>query len=439
MNRLSALPEELISRICRFLGRNIDEDDHYVYYGNKDFGALRLTCQRLYSATLYDASVRFRLRHIEIVFNYSSLVALLRLTNTKAFRHRIRTIHLIRDDGPKDFVPRNSSDLLQWGLENEEANNFARSPEAVYMLAQCLRNLRLSVDLETITYEGGVVDVIGQAAVLEAVIAAQLPRPVVRIPVDLEQIRQPGWGDLTDILGLYLPWVQDVSITAPRLECDLLDDDNESGYHIEEFRLDHPDLDRVLRAIRDVPDLTVIGCNQEPRLRLCHGCHDLFISNIAHNPFTHLSRFELSEIYISGSRLRRFITDHAATLRHFIVEYVKLTDGSWYKIAYVLGKFCQLSHLNLGGELYQKKRRYPYVRPRLPASYKDDEPSAFVWGESNVSYYLHRWERHFKVCRNPPGEPSRYVKVCIFNIPDVSRSITYQQLVVRNYALEYEG
>jgi hypothetical protein len=61
---LLALPTELLSRICKVLGRHYNSDGDLEYH-QTDFGALRLTCREVYEKTIYDASVRFG-------FNYCS-------------------------------------------------------------------------------------------------------------------------------------------------------------------------------------------------------------------------------------------------------------------------------------------------------------------------------------------------------------------------------
>ncbi|KAF1851455.1 uncharacterized protein K460DRAFT_413015 [Cucurbitaria berberidis CBS 394.84] len=255
MPELLDMPAEIINRICRFVGREFDPSTQEIFYRDQDFYALRLTCQELYSNTLYDASMRFPLKFLKIAFNYPSLVTLIRLTKARYIRDRIRRVHLVRDYGNRrDELVQTVWDRIRAMIREEEATNFTRSGEAVYMLAQCLRNLRGANLFDTVMYEDGFPDVIGQAAVFEAVIAAQLPREdVVRLSIDLRYIQSRGgvgrWGDITDIVGVYRPLIRDAVITAPVFKDLIIPPRNRPGFHNQNFRLTHQKLDRVKDAI----------------------------------------------------------------------------------------------------------------------------------------------------------------------------------------------
>jgi hypothetical protein len=55
---LTALPIELMSRVCCFPGREPSEYGKRIVYKNKDFQSLRSTCRDIYAKNTYDASVR---------------------------------------------------------------------------------------------------------------------------------------------------------------------------------------------------------------------------------------------------------------------------------------------------------------------------------------------------------------------------------------------
>jgi hypothetical protein len=119
---LLALPTELLSRICKVLGRHYNSDGDLEYH-QTDFGALRLTCREIYEKTIYDASVRFgfnycsRLEEMEIELDQSSLAKLLLVSKTPYLRDRIVTLYV--------------------------SGNEIHSPDVVYLMTACLDNLCL--------------------------------------------------------------------------------------------------------------------------------------------------------------------------------------------------------------------------------------------------------------------------------------------------------
>jgi len=71
------LPQELLSRICRFIGL----DYQNLWYTNKHFQSLRLACSQIYKRTTYDAAIRYgpMLHELEINFDHQSLRQILQI------------------------------------------------------------------------------------------------------------------------------------------------------------------------------------------------------------------------------------------------------------------------------------------------------------------------------------------------------------------------
>jgi hypothetical protein len=83
---LTAFPIELVSRVCRFLGREPSEYGKRIVYKNKDFQSLRSTCRDIYAKTTYDASVRYSTRirsNLDILDRRIMEVSLPRIAETR--------------------------------------------------------------------------------------------------------------------------------------------------------------------------------------------------------------------------------------------------------------------------------------------------------------------------------------------------------------------
>jgi hypothetical protein len=136
-----------------------------------------------------------------------------------------------------------------------------------------------------------------------------------------------------------------------------------------------------------VEHIEISGCAFRPALRLCHGCQDLFATHFAPAPYAYLSRLQLTCLYISGGKLRRFIKHHSATLHAFEATWTFLTDGSWKSVFQGLRKLENLNSLDLHN-LQQKHG--PTDVPALPAPYSCD----YLWdlginlSDEGVQLYL---------------------------------------------------
>jgi hypothetical protein len=121
---LCALPPELLSRICRFIGLH---DGPRITYLNRGLQALRFTCREMYEKTAYDAAVRYGyiLKELHVWLTYESLALLLHISKIPAFRDRVEKINL--------YFP------AELDRESEDRGHKYGESEAVYLLAECLR------------------------------------------------------------------------------------------------------------------------------------------------------------------------------------------------------------------------------------------------------------------------------------------------------------
>jgi hypothetical protein len=256
---LTALPNELVSRVCRFLGREPIEYGKRIVYKNKDFQSLRSTCRDIYGKTTYDASVRYSLDELTFHLNPSPLALFLHLSNIPVFRNRMKVTYLYPEKPP--VLGANNSDsedqLIRF-LQSEDVYSFVRTGEAVHILAQCLRSLRHTTSLGSLIYRAENFDVIGQTAVLRALEVSRYPRKLAKVYIHLNAIREPGWPRSADSLPKFQPYLKGALFDTP--ETLLENNRNKAGCHIQGFHLSHSDLHEVMTATRDVEHLEICGC-----------------------------------------------------------------------------------------------------------------------------------------------------------------------------------
>jgi hypothetical protein len=401
---LLALPTELLSRICKVLGRHYNSDGDLEYH-QTDFGALRLTCREVYEKTIYDASVRFgfRLAELEIELDQSSLAKSLLNSKTPYLRDRIVTLYL---------------DRIQK----------MQSPDVVYLLAACLDNLRHAQKLSEIQVFSGESH-LPILAVLTAMELSQFPRKLVHIYIDVEKLEasstipglevEHGYGQLVHYMSSHSPYIQSVALNMRQFPNS---DTPACGQNLGS-------LSNIIASLKDVNYLTVIGCCYYPGLPLCQGCHSSIGSISSYGNFTQLTTLKIENMYISGERLGRFIESYADTLVDIGFWSSALTDSTWRSIAQRLLKSPRLSQVYFSYRLYQKKAQVlPMRLPTEIKSYKYREAvSTFEVTATSVEHvrrllfaftqYLHTTPpSQGGVQASHPGLP-QYHKVCL-GIPD---------------------
>jgi hypothetical protein len=166
----------------------------------------------------------------------------------------------------------------------------------------------------------------------------------------------------------------------------------------------------------------------------------LFAQSFASTSFRNLSSLTIMSTFISGSRLRKFIKSHAATLHAIDISHTTLTDGSWQSIAQGLAKLPHLSNLHLIS-IRQK-------RPASSRAVKHVRPAIFAAAEkvgykeaSHVQHFLSVFIACFStvLCTNPSRfswSRPKYFEARLFQLPPVA--VPSGQLeavaVIRDYA-----
>ena len=336
---LSALPPEILSKICRFI---VAEDEPPSCILPERIKALRLSCKEIYQKTLFDLGVLY-------------------------------------------------GEMLD-GLSWEERNAFENSPEAVYMMTESFKNLENSISLLN-TYLDEEMD---YPTILAALNLASFPHQVINVLVNPRDCHRSSHERFLNPLIESPHLISHLDFQATPHE-DFEDVEpgerkhdvarNEYGRHYSGYKPVTPPLSQLAATLSGVERLTFNGCGNMPRLRPCHGCENIWAGIFAKNTYAHLAHLELCAGYVSGSRLRGFIKRHAGTLQDVKFEYMFLTDGTWRSIAQGLQKCSSLNHLDVGpdttsgcymGSLRQKHAAPPlatslpkeYVRPRFSASKK---------------------------------------------------------------------
>jgi hypothetical protein len=144
------------------------------------------------------------------------------------------------------------------------------------------------------------------------------------------------------------------SAEVARKECE----HNIDGYHVRNYQPGRiAALSSFLGELTDLPILVLEGCACWPRLRICHGCHDVFKYNVAPQIFPQLTEFGVTNMFIRGGPLRTFISRHSSALKSVGIDQVFLTDGSWKSVADGLSRHCSLESILI--LVYQRSPAQP--------------------------------------------------------------------------------
>ncbi|KAI4673940.1 uncharacterized protein J4E88_008407 [Alternaria novae-zelandiae] len=409
---LSALPPEILSRICRFIVAEGGTIVRYRYTLPQDLKSFRLSCKSFYQKTLFDVGVLHgaMLDHFVVGLTYKSLSVLYSISNVPYFRDRLRKIRFDRR-----FVG---------CFSGEEQTGFASSPEAVYMMTEIFKNLAHSTSLLNIYLD----EEMNYPTILAALNLASFPHQIINVMVNPRDFRpfshERFLNPLTESPHLIshlefqaTPHEDPEDVEPGERERDVAR--NEFGRHYSGYKPITPPLSQLAATLSGVERLTFNGCGNMPRLRLCHGCENIWAGIFAKNTYAHLAHLELRDGYVSGSRLRGFIKQHAGTLEHVKFEYMFLTDGTWRSIAQGLQKCSTLKHLDVGPDTtsgcYMGSLRQKHAAPPLEASL----PKQYVTSRFNNS---------MKISDKPPN-----IRIILNNQEDITN---WLDVFMRYFATE---
>jgi len=388
---LSALPTEILSRICRFI---IWEDALPIRtspFGGlplralpQDFKSLRLSCKNVYEKTLFDAAIVYGgiLENLTVEPTYKALSRLLSISSAPHFRDRIRGITFYLPVVEYRDISRYCEAEYARILDCEEQYTFASSPEAIYMLTETFKNLAKSTSLLKVrlcaeaTYP----------AVFAALNNAAFHRQIVHVEVKPAIFREFPHNRFLNPLFESHHLISHIEFEAKShpdhgcMEPGMGKRDvahNENGRHYSGYKPITYSLSRLAGKLSSVTEIAVYGCDAIPRLRLCHGCEDIWVSFFAKNTYSHLTYLKLCSTYVSGSRLRGFIKRCAGKLQHIKFDLVYLTDGTWRSIAQGLQKCPNLEYLYVGSDdsvgsctsSLRQKHAAPALAVSLPEEY----------------------------------------------------------------------
>jgi hypothetical protein len=405
----------------------------------------------LYQKTTYDAAIRYStlLEELEIHLESSSLAQFLQISKNPAFRDRIYTVYLFNpeSDSSADLEVGGANACGTTPVSKEPAEDPLASSEAIRVLTECFRNLETAKNLQRIELRSDH----GHDLVLRALSLACFSQKLAHFAIETNNVAKVCHGFLSSTTQALEPYIAGVQIqpslidevhSSHNLSAEQREK-NPSGLHIKNYRPTTSEFTKLMSALLKMDSLDLNGCRSHPELRLCHGCDDFFVKNFASAIYPNLSRFTVTSMFISGSRLRRFIKRHAEKLGNVEVRYVSLTDGSWRSIAQGLAKVPHLTHLTLES-LRQKGRAKKIARP---PQYTNSSTVALN-NPAHVQHFLKIFVSFFSTVQYLTSarflrDPPIYHEAKLFQIPESEAPSSQLNLlravaVLRTYA-EVDG
>ncbi|KAF2475937.1 uncharacterized protein BDR25DRAFT_310368 [Lindgomyces ingoldianus] len=337
--KLDKLPIELLHQI-------------YKIPENENFLALRSTCRILYNASPRELVQRFEDRFTDAVFRITplDLELMLWLSGDPLFRHYFQQVSLIGQYLPQytfdilesqipgqgvTFIPESIKQIFAKSpyLDWEGLLEFKHSPDVVHILTQIFTNLKGAKGLHTINIDGG----------FEEALAALKESRLENVAVFViwpEALRKDGDSKLWSYVPLSTGSLRGIIVRFEGLH-------GHKGYDPS-----HPSMRALIKATRDVPEITIYGCKRDSWVHFCPGCYNLFTKSFSTISFPNLRSLKLVHLYISGYSFRTFIAQHSKTLTNFEMMDVRLISDSWKALFHQLQDFGTLKLLRLAG-LYQ--------------------------------------------------------------------------------------
>jgi hypothetical protein len=374
------------------------------------------------------------LEELEIYLDYAGIAQLYQLSKIAAFRDRIYTLSFYdpsqRDDDEPDDQDAEDNETYQENLSQQKQSRedataaYWSSSDAVYLLAECFRNLRGAKNLNRVELCAS----FGHDLILQGMMLAVFSRKITHLPIQPNDFSTVGYGSFSQSPQLYVsevrgllvqPFLSDAHFSTNQLTRRQRAD-NPTGLHLKNYRPTTQALSKFILTLNTVESLAFHGCRTSPALRFCHGCEDLFVRNFAHTVYPNLTHLSITGMFISGSRLRGFIKRQAQILSTVEISFATLTDGSWRSIAQGLTKVA-LQSLTITSLKQKRPAGVVTNRVALPGNYS---PCSTVDLEDadRVQDFLRVMILSFKtvVCTNPTRfkkSPPKYHEVRLFQPP----------------------
>ncbi|KAH7086614.1 hypothetical protein FB567DRAFT_561248 [Paraphoma chrysanthemicola] len=455
--RLEALPVEIISGICRVLGRRYfrdSGDEVTVFYDDRDFQALRITCKELYHKTEFDATIRYSclLEVLNIPLDLDGIIQLYQISKKIAWRDWIDKLFLsesnLHDDSGEDDEDDQHDPI--YGhiaspariLHEELAMSCRASSEELQLLAECFRNLKSAKNLSRIQLNINS----GHEMFLHAMVLANFPHKVATFLIHPKDFSTVGYGSFLRSPQNYLSVVKGLQIQPSfyghdtiRLRTSRQKAENNKGLHLQNYRPTTKSLTQFISTLNTIESLELHGCRSRPCLRLCHGCDDLFVQNFARTVYSNLTHLIVTNMFISGSRLRAFIKRHTETLHTVYMYSVTLTDGTWRSIMQGLAKL-NVRCLVLTS-LWQKRPAQSVTQGVVYPTGYTPQIRIYIEGAAYIKEFLHFSVLLFKTVSNINSArftkpPPKYHEVRLFQPPTAESSRVHSKstVAIRQYA-----
>jgi hypothetical protein len=177
-----------------------------------DLLSLRLTCQ-YFNGFLPDVLLVKPLKweDTEISLDFKSLLLLHGFSKTPRFRDAIINLAFFNPSGYRD---EKAGKWHKSGVQREEAYAFAATDEAIYLFAECFRNLVSARKLEKID----IWTEVGAGSILGALHLAQFPRKIVEICFEVSELENHILGAFGSSSSRHAPSILSIELSGGDLQ-----------------------------------------------------------------------------------------------------------------------------------------------------------------------------------------------------------------------------
>jgi hypothetical protein len=308
----------------------------------------------------------------------------------------------------------------------EAVEAYLVTSDALHLLAECFRSLHDAKNLTRIELCSNY----GHDLVLNALHLAGFPKKMAHFPIEPNHFSKFGYATFSRTPQMFAPYIKGLQVQpflrnnhVSREDPSLQETgENPWGLHVQKYRPTTTELSSFFAACKDIESLELFGCTSNAELRLCHGCDNVFVQNFARLQYPNLSILSVTSMFISGSRLRKFVKGHATTLAKVDITYTILTDGTWRSVTQGLAKCLLLAELRLKS-LRQKRRATAITRPSGQVAYSE----IYLGGTEAVQQFLQTFIAYFETVgylnmyRIDKQYP-KYYEVRLFQLPRVVSS-----------------